>query len=172
MVTYHEYILKKKKTVLDFALYLVIPVVCAILAYVLSMVFLGVLTFLGFLVPAVVVGACYLAYKLMMLTNIEYEYLLTDSDLDIDKIINKTKRKHMVSVYRKDIISMAPLGSKNLPEGTENLPKIDATPYKDCPGTFVLVAVVDGEQKAIYFCPTQIMIETMEKRNPRKVFTN
>lgn len=53
----------------------------------------------GFL-PLIIVagGACYLAYMLMSNTFIEYEYIVTNNDLDIDKIAGKRKRKRLVTV--------------------------------------------------------------------------
>ncbi len=170
MVTYHEHILKKKKTGKDFAFCLAIPFVMAFAALILSFIVLAVIPFLSMLFPLVVVGSIYLAYKIIANRNVEFEYLLVDSDLDIDKIMNKTKRKRIVSVYRKEIIAMAPAGSSNLPDNWQNLDKIDASSSMDSPDTFVLVFTQDGIQKALYFCPTENMIETMIIRNPRKVF--
>ncbi len=39
----------------------------------------------------------YCAYKVNAMLNIEYEYIATNSTLDIDKIINKSSRKRIVS---------------------------------------------------------------------------
>lgn len=39
----------------------------------------------------------YLAYKINAMLNIEYEYLATNGSVDIDKIINKSSRKRLVS---------------------------------------------------------------------------
>ena len=65
---------------------------------------------------------------------------------------------------------MAPVGSSNLPENWESLPKVDASVYPEHPDTYVLVYVQDSTHKALYFCPTEEMIEVMTIRNPRKVF--
>ena len=145
MVTYHEHILRKKKSAKDLIFCLVTPFVVAILAFILMLVLFAI-PILTTLVPAVFIGGIYLSYKLISSKNIEFEYLLVDSDLDIDKIINKKRRKRIASVYRKQIIALAPMGSSNLPENWETLPKTDASVYPEHPDTYVLVYVHDNIQ--------------------------
>ncbi|MBO5199785.1 MAG: hypothetical protein J6B93_00740 [Clostridia bacterium] len=43
-------------------------------------------------------GLMWGSYKLLMMNSIEYEYIFTNGDLDIDKIIAKSSRKRVVSV--------------------------------------------------------------------------
>ena len=53
----------------------------------------------GFL-PLIVIaaGAVYLSYLLFSGTFVEYEYIVTNNDLDIDKITGKRKRRRLVTV--------------------------------------------------------------------------
>ncbi|NMA67438.1 MAG: hypothetical protein GX957_14595, partial [Clostridiaceae bacterium] len=44
-----------------------------------------------------IVGLLYLAYWLITNRNIEFEYAITNGDIDIDKIINQRKRKRVFS---------------------------------------------------------------------------
>ena len=44
------------------------------------------------------VGILYLAYILFTGTFTEYEYIVTNNDLDIDRIIGKRKRKRLITV--------------------------------------------------------------------------
>ncbi|MEE1239125.1 MAG: DUF6106 family protein [Acutalibacteraceae bacterium] len=44
-----------------------------------------------------IAGVLYGTYKLAGLFNIEYEYIVTNGTMDIDKIINKSSRKRMLS---------------------------------------------------------------------------
>lgn len=46
----------------------------------------------------IVVGLFYGSYKIIQQISIEYEYIFTNGDLDVDKIIGKSSRKRMVSV--------------------------------------------------------------------------
>lgn len=168
MVTYHEYIVKRKKTPKDYLVCVGTPLIGLIVAYILTGV-LFMIPAVSFLVPAMWAGVIWLSVRLIGSRNIEFEYLLTDCDLDVDKIINKNRRKRVISTYRKEIIAMAPKGSDKLPSNWESLTKIDATSSPDDEGVFVLVVQQDV-QKAVLFQPTEKMIETMVMRNPRKVF--
>ena len=53
--------------------------------------------FLGALTVLVVFGIGFGAYKLLSLFNVEYEYIITNGSLDIDKIINRSSRKRMLT---------------------------------------------------------------------------
>lgn len=172
MVTYHEHILKRAKKPLDYAICALAPVSCLIIAYILTIVFGAIIPFFSFLIPAAWVGAGYAAFKIITGRNIEFEYLLTDSDLDIDKIISRSRRKHLVSVYRKEIELMAPVGSKNLPADWEKYKVIDGSSSPDAPDAYVLIAQQEAEKIAVIFCPTEKMLETITMRNPRKVFND
>ena len=172
MVTYHEHIVKRAKTGKDFAISMISPFAFAFCAYILSGLFATVLRFFSFLIPAVWVGAIYASYKTVASRNVEFEYLLVDSDLDIDRITNKIRRKRVISVYRKEILAMAPVGSKNLPEDWKSLDVINAASHIDAEDAYVLIAQQEGIKKAIVFCPTEKMIETISLRNPRKVFND
>ena len=46
----------------------------------------------------VAVGVVYLAYILFSNTFVEYEYIVTNNDLDIDRISGKRKRKRLITV--------------------------------------------------------------------------
>lgn len=71
-------------------------------------VFVGlVLIFLSLLIPAitflVLIGVCIGAYYLITSRSLEFEYSVTNGDVTIDKIINRRKRKHVVSVDAHEI---------------------------------------------------------------------
>ena len=51
----------------------------------------------------VLAAAIYGAYKLISLLVIEYEYIYTNGDLDVDKIVAKSNRKRMVSIKCSEV---------------------------------------------------------------------
>ncbi len=53
---------------------------------------------------------------------LEYEYIVTNDDLDVDKIIAKKKRKRMLSISCKDIEKIAPV--ENAYKNEMNAPSI------------------------------------------------
>lgn len=91
---YNEQMVRKQALLPDIALRIVIIgaglLVVAISAY-----------FALFTSPFVILvgaGAVYIAYILFCNTYVEYEYIVTNNDLDIDKISGKRKRKRLVTV--------------------------------------------------------------------------
>lgn len=44
------------------------------------------------------IGGCYLAYILFTGTFTEYEYIVTNNEMDIDKIVGRRKRKRLITV--------------------------------------------------------------------------
>ena len=100
MDTFFEQIIKIKLTGKVKALITAIIVFDALLVCVLLYLSL-------FLAPTimllVVAGAIYGGYKLISLLSIEYEYIYTNGDLDVDKIVAKSNRKRMVSIKCSEI---------------------------------------------------------------------
>lgn len=93
MDTFSEQIISIKKTGKSIALLFGIWILALILVTIIFLfsAYLGGLAFL------LVVGIIYGAYKLSGLLNIEFEYIVTNGTMDIDKITNKSSRKRIAS---------------------------------------------------------------------------
>ncbi|HIZ54931.1 MAG TPA: hypothetical protein H9671_01830 [Firmicutes bacterium] len=61
--------------------------------------YLGVFSMIGYLLSA---GVLYGAYYLWTSLNIEYEYILTNDEIDIDKIVAQRKRNRLLTVNIRD----------------------------------------------------------------------
>ena len=96
-----EQLVKKKKSVGQiFAI--IGTILLAVFLLVLSILFISVVgAFAGF----VIVGVFYGAWYLLTAQNIEYEYCVTNGDIDIDRIVAQRKRRRIVSVSGKKIES-------------------------------------------------------------------
>lgn len=94
MDNFHEQLVKKYPSAKDNALKLMI-IFLSVAIFVLSIT--GIVLF-GF-VPLIVIGAAglYGGYYLLGFTVTEYEYAITNNDVDIDKITGKRSRKRLVS---------------------------------------------------------------------------
>jgi hypothetical protein len=99
MDTFVEQIVVKKKDGKEIAI-IVATVVAALLIAFLSFVFLGLLYIL---VPAIWCGVGYGAWWLITQQNKEFEYSVTNGDIDIDLIEGRRKRKRIVSVGAQKI---------------------------------------------------------------------
>lgn len=53
-------------------------------------------------------GSLWLMKFLWEGTNTEYEYIVTNDDLDVDKIIGKRKRRRMITIGLKTVTELAP----------------------------------------------------------------
>lgn len=99
MDTYSEQLVKKTMTSMDslkktlfFAGGVILAIALLILTFTLS----------PFILLAVAVEI-YGIYWFMTGTNVEYEYIVTNGEIDIDKIISQRKRVNLLSVCAKEI---------------------------------------------------------------------
>lgn len=92
---YNEQMIQKQTEPKDIMMRILIAIGTALI---IAICIFAALMF-GFL-PLIVVaaGAVYLSYLLFSGTFVEYEYIVTNNDLDIDKITGKRKRKRLVTV--------------------------------------------------------------------------
>lgn len=95
MDNYNELLVRKNPGAKEFFLRgLIIVLSVGILGFT---VFAGIMfNFLALILIGV--GACYLGFYLIGFTMIEYEYIITNSDFDVDKVIGKRSRKRLISI--------------------------------------------------------------------------
>lgn len=93
MDTFFEQIISIKKTAKTYTLIIAIWLFALLLSF-LTFLFSGVL---GSLFVIVIAGIIYGAYKLTTMLNVEYEYIITNGLMDVDRIINKSNRKRFLS---------------------------------------------------------------------------
>jgi len=92
MDTFFEQIIAIRKNWKTMALFTFIWLLALIIC-----VFFILVPILGSFTLFIIFGVLFGAYKLSSLLNIEYEYIITNGTLDIDKIVNKSSRKRMLS---------------------------------------------------------------------------
>lgn len=114
MDIFFEQIIKKKKTALDlaavFATYLGGLAVGAVIMF--SVIkYMPNFFLLGIMLAVLVF---YGAIKLATFFNVEYEYSVTNGSFDIDKIINKSSRKHLISTTVDSFESFSKYDEKKL----------------------------------------------------------
>ena len=136
-------------------------------------VFIGMFTqLLGFLSAIVVVAAIWGAWWVWGLTNIEFEYALTNGDLDVDKIISQRARKRLTTVRCRDMELAAPADAAHMGDFNDpNVKKtIDASTAPDAPGRwFIIYNAKDGLRTKLIFEPDERFIDGMRHAAPRKV---
>lgn len=95
MDNYSEQLVSKQRGTADMIKLAAIAAGSVILATIFM--FLAIVTFIfSFVIPAVII--LFVGIWLMGNQNIEYEYIITNGEMDIDKIIGKRKRKRMITL--------------------------------------------------------------------------
>jgi len=159
-----EKIVPKRKTIF----HAIMAILIMIIALVLCLVLLVFSLKLGFLLS---VGVVYLAYKILASFNIEYEYSVTNNYIDIDKIINQSKRVSLFSGDCKDFELVARKDSDKHHSSFEKIPqKIIAVSSMDAEDIYFILTSNDRGRLIIYFEPNEKMLESFRKFIPSKVF--
>ena len=105
MDIFTEQIVKRKFTGKDWLISLGSVVAAFILIYI-SIFILLPLTRLPMIPLLVILGSAYGVYWLISSRNLEFEYSVTNGDLTVDKIINKRRRKRLLSFDVKEAEEM------------------------------------------------------------------
>lgn len=124
-------------------------------------------TFNIFILAAIVYGIYYLSSS----TNIEYEFILTNDELDIDKIVSRRKRKRVFSASCKNFDVLARVSSEKYAQETRNIKKrIEAISSINSPDVFFATLNYKGERTVVLFEPDERMINLFKTYIPKKFF--
>ncbi len=164
MDNYIEYLVKKNKTPLDY-LYVIAIILIGIVVFYFS-IFLSILPTIMLLV---MVGVVYLAYKMVIRINMEYEYLIVNYDLDIDKIISGRLRKRIDTINLRRIDDFGFSKSLNEQKYLNNpqYKKIYACADRKNGYAFIIYSN-DGGKKMLFFTPNEEIVDYIKKVNPGK----
>jgi len=163
MELFVEKIVKRKKTGLDNLI---------ITGEILACMILSVAAFA--LIPSfgmfIAVGLGYGTWYLVTMRSKEFEYAVTNGELDIDRIIARRRRKRIFSAHGKEFELVAPVKSTYYTKDMQNMKKkIDATSGKDAEGVWFITTHLGGESGIVLFQPNANMIDALWHTNPRKV---
>lgn len=169
MDLFSEYIVKKKKGGKD--ILKIVGIVIAAIILVFFALGLSAVPLIGGLTLLAVAGVIYGAYYLITNLNVEYEYIVTNGELDVDTILNRRKRKRIITVHSKTFDIVAPVGKdeyKN--EENANFTRvIDASSGKDNGKTYFAVFSKDGQKIKLIFEPTEKMLDSFKIFVPKNV---
>lgn len=163
-----EYIIKKNRDAKDWA----ITAGGYFAALILSFIILGFVRFLGGIGFLLIAGAWYGAFWLMRSRDIEYEYILTNNELDVDKIASKRRRKHILTVDFRSVELCAktddPLYAADYNNAQGIIKKYDFTGISENDIYFADFAGESGKTR-ILFQPSDKIRESLRLINPRNV---
>lgn len=161
---YSEYLVKKKPTALDAVIKygLIILTVLAALA--------GLFVSPVILVLAVILGV--VSYFVIPKTDIEYEYLFVNGELDIDMVMAKTKRKKVNTFDLREADLIAPVNSQRMAYYNNNskLKTLDYSSGDESHRRFAVIIRADGDTCKVILEPDDTMAQAIKNSAPSKVF--
>jgi len=168
MDTFMEKLVTRKKTLTDHLITIGAVVGSALL--ILLALSIPILIQLGLSI-VLAAAAAYLGYRVITSRNIEYEYIVTNGDLDIDMIVSKRKRKRIFSANCKEFDIVSPVKSSHFDQAVQSIKnRIDASSSIDSPDAYFITLNYNGERTLVIFEPTEKMLNNFRLYIPRKVF--
>lgn len=163
MDTFFEQIIPIKKTGATIASIIGIWFAALILCAALC---IFVLYSLGSLTLLLIVGILYGAFKLSTLFNVEYEYIVTNGTMDIDKITNKSSRKRMLSFELPNVTRLEKYNASAL--NNVNAKSVVFACNTTDPNAYFMVAEKEGKGASyLVFSPDERIKEACIKFIPK-----
>lgn len=135
-------------------------------AFLVCFILIMLMSILGTFSLLLAAGALFGAYKLSTRFNVEYEYIVTNGTMDIDKIINKSSRKRLLSfelatVSRIEKFNPAQISSINAKE-------LFITCNADDPAAYLMVSSTEGKGTSyLVFAPDERVRSAIVKFVPK-----
>lgn len=164
--TFMEYMVKKDATVASQLKK------CGILLAGLLLAGAGVMMlgsqYLNMLGAALIVCTGWVVYLLLRLQNVEYEYIVTNGEMDVDKIEGKSKRKRLVTIELSSVTEFAPIDPER-PAQVGNRVKIFAARNMKSKETYAaFLTHKELGECVLYFTPNEEICELMERGRRKK----
>lgn len=161
---YSELLVKKEQTAKDVAVRYGLIAVTAL--FVAAGLFVSVLL----LIPAIALGI--VSYFIIPKTDLEYEYLFVNGDMDIDMVMAKSKRKKAISFKITEADLVAPLSSHRMDyyNGNQKMKVMDYSSGNPEHKRFAVITRHGNESCKIIIEPDDQMALAIKNSAPSKVF--
>jgi hypothetical protein len=124
--------------------------------------------YLGGLVLLILIGILYGLYYLLRSFSREYEYTITNGDLDIDLIIARSRRRRIFSGAARTFASMEPLaGGSRLPAAQGQL--LDCRARQERGTDYLIRAEYKGKPVTVLFSPDETIVTQLRRYNPGRI---
>lgn len=163
---FKEYMIKREPNLKD----TLITVLAYILAIVIGVSLFPILMIFGGLALLVVVGLLYFAYHFTSRFKKEFEYIVTEDCIDIDVIMNKSKRKRLLTfnIAQMEIIASVKDTNYNHMLKRSFDKTIDATSRKSDANVYFALVEKNGKT-LLKFEPPREMLEMIQRYSRSKV---
>lgn len=142
----------------------------------IGMILLGVviialisLVFPAFSIVSVIfVG--WIEFVLIRRFNLEFEYIFTNGELDIDKIYNKLKRKHALTIDVRSFVVMTKMNNPALKSEIGNINQVvDYSTGEITDSTYAAVYEQEGKRIQLIFEPNETLFNAIRAYIPKKI---
>lgn len=168
-----EQIVKRDKRPIDY-IKLVLLLFGAVVFMYLAVYSAGFIGWIGTILFFACAAIVYLIYRAIIGLNVEFEYCLTNGSFDVDKIIAKRSRKHIITLNAREIEIFAPKSDRSFKRHMDDshIKKIYAcTSINDEDVAFIVFS--DNEtQNMLLFNPNKKIKDAFRRLNPQKVMFN
>ena len=165
-MAFKEHMVKREIGIKDIFIILIVNIV----AVVLGVIAFSYVAKFGGIALLVAVGVVYFSYLFASRRKKEFEYICTDDNMDIDVIMNKSKRKRLLSFDISHTEIIAPVKDEQYKHMLEKNfdRKIDATSKRK--GAIVYFAIIEKDEKTLLkFEPTREILEILQRYARSKV---
>ncbi len=109
-------------------------------------------------------------YYFITLRNIEFEYSLTNGELDIDRIVAQRKRKRIFSAHCKEFDVVARLDSSEYNRQAQGVKKrFEMVSSMSSPDVYFAILNYKGAKSVMFFEPNERMLKAFKTYIPKKV---
>ncbi|MBE7035079.1 MAG: hypothetical protein E7402_03015 [Ruminococcaceae bacterium] len=172
MDVFLEYLFEKKTTAQDVVkkmlLVLAAVLVCMVVIVVFSMLGQFFMSYVLLAIAAVVYGLVVLLRNF----SLEYEYVFTNGDLDVDIVKGRKTRTRLTSLHCRQIQLMAPITDADMKRQAESdsiSRRYNAVYDESQGGVYHVIYIRDGERLLLTWQPPRALLAAMKKTNPRVI---
>lgn len=167
MDVFMEKMVTKRKTAVD-------SLIMAGVVFGIIVVLFLVINFMQYLAGMwlfIIAIAIYLGVMVIRTRNVEFEYTVTNGDLDVDRIAAQRKRKRIFSGSCKNFEIIASMKSGQYNANYDTIKnRIAACSSMGAPGVFFVVTNYKSERTILFFEPEERMLNNFKTFIPRKIF--
>ncbi len=168
MDLFMEHIVKHKRQTKDYVA-IALSVLLGMVLLFFSPIILTI-QFLASLWLLVVAGIFFLVFFLIKRTDIEFEYILTNKEFDIDRITAKSRRKRIFTIDFSVVDICAPVSTHKSEFARQAYKTLDCTGMGEGEIYFVDITSETGVTRVLIEPPVEF-IENVKRYNPSKIFT-
>lgn len=122
------------------------------------------------ILPFIVIAVGWGTIILIRRFNVEYEYVFTNGELDIDKIFNKSKRKSALSIDVRQFVVMVNRNRADINSEIGNINQtLDFSSGILKEDSYAAVYEKDGKRTLLLFDPNEVMFDAIKMYISRKI---